>query len=269
MCLKEEINNIAESIIEGFKNTKTFNNEDILLVNQIYEEASAMFSRSREIDRESEYGYVANIQMIIRVMDLKFKISNQSKKDFLSTADFSIQEMIDLAESLLDELRWINSMNNKEEDQDKIENKILEFYEDYSILIQNLNNQIRDSKNPCILRRQVARFYERKKPEKFKNSNTTIMKVLSLLEENLEIEPDNKSNYYLYFHVARLSRNSIGDTITKLMRWKANSNSLESLFYLYILQVIRAFDGFTDSYISATKLIEECKARSGGKKNYI
>lgn len=266
MCLKEKINNITESIIEDFKNTKTFKHEDILLIDQIYEEASEMFSRSREIDRESEYGYVANIQMIIRVVDLKFKISNQSKKDFLRTADFSIQEMIDLAESLLDELRWINSMNNKEDDQDKIENKILEFYEDYSILIQNLNNQIRDSKNPCILRRQVARFYERKNPEEFKNDNTTIMKVLSLLEENLEIEPDNKSNYYLYFHVARLSRNSIGDTITKLMRWKANSNSLESLFYLYILQVIRAFDGFTDSYISATKLIEECKARSGGKK---
>lgn len=266
MCLKEKITNIAESIIEDFKNTKTFKNEDIQLLDEIYDEALMMFSQSREIDCESEYGYVANIQMIIRVLDLKFKISNQSKKDFLKTANFSIQEMIDLAESLLDELRWINSMNNKDDDQIKIENNFLEFYEDYSILIQNLNNQIRDSKNPCMLRRQVARFYERKNPNEFKRDNTTIMRVLSLLEDNLEIEPDNKSNYYLYFHVARLSRNSIGDTITKLTRWKANSDSLESLFYLYILQVIRAFDGFTDSYVNATKLIEECKARSGGKK---
>lgn len=85
------------------------------------------------------------------------------------------------------------------------------------------------------------------------------------MEQNVENEPDNEKNFYLWFQAARYSKVSIEDALSKLSKWKANSKSIDAIYYFYILKVFRALQGYTDATIDAFNLIKECRAK--GKSN--
>lgn len=87
------------------------------------------------------------------------------------------------------------------------------------------------------------------------------------MEQNIDNEPDNEKNFYLWFQAARHSKVSIEEALSKLSKWKVNSTSIDAIFYFYILKVFRALEGYTDATIDAFNLIKECRAK--GKSNIL
>lgn len=238
------------------------------VIDKLVPEAAQQFEFSREIakkqSRLDEYGFIAHIQLLITAIDYAIVISGKSKTDFFSQNSDPFAEWLDLSESLLEEVKRINLDND---DSGKIEdcaNEIMAFYENYEQILQNLRSQLDKGKNPSRIRRQIVRTYFRKK-EDYTKDIKIVNNILSLMEQNIENEPDNEKNFYLWFQAARYSKVTIDDALSKLSKWKANSTSIDAIYYFYILKVFRALQGYTDATIDAFNLINECRAK--GRSN--
>lgn len=269
MCLRS----IAYDEITKQRKTKLQNGivtegEYYEVIDKFVPEAAQQFELSREIakkqNRLDEYGFIAHIQLLTTAIDYAIVMSGKTKVDFFSQNAEPFADWLDLAESLLEEVKRINVDND---DSGKIEdctNELIAFYENYEQILQNLRNQLDKGKNPSRTRRQIVRTYFRRK-EDYSKDIKTVNNILSLMEQNIENEPDNEKNYYLWFQAARYSKLSLEDALSKLSKWKANSTSIDAIYYFYILKVFRALQGYTDATIDAFNLIKECKAK--GKSN--
>ncbi|WP_159155394.1 cold-shock protein [Empedobacter brevis] len=269
MCLRS----IAYDEMAKHRKTKTQNgtfkeSEYDDIIEKLIPEAAEQFELSREIakkqNRLDEHGFIAHIQLLVAVIDYAIVMSGKTKVDFFNQNIEPFADWLDLAESLLEEVKRINL---DDDDGGKIENctnEIMAFYENYEQILQNLRNQLDKGKNPSRTRRQIVRTYFRKK-EDYSKDIKTVNNILSLMEKNIENEPDNEKNFYLWFQAARYSKVSLEDALSKLSKWKANSTSIDAIYYFYILKVFRSLQGYTDATIDAFNLIKECKAK--GKSN--
>lgn len=269
MCLRSiayEIMNNHRRKITQKDNIQEFEYKEV--IDKLIPEAELEFERSREIAKKQnkidEYGYVAHIQLLINAIDYGIVISGKSKQEFFKLSPEPFTDWLDLAETLLEEVKRVNLDND---DSGKIEdcvNQILSFYENYEQILQNLRSQLEKGKNPSRTRRQIVRTYFRKK-ENYAQDIKIVNNILSLMEQNIDNEPDNEKNYYLWFQAARYSRLSLDEAINKLSKWKANSSSLDAIFYFYILKVFRSLQGYSESTVDAVRLIKECKSK--GRSN--
>jgi hypothetical protein len=82
---------------------------------------------------------------------------------------------------------------------------------------------------------------------------------LNLTEQNILEEPENDWNVKLWFEAARrLPDIDIDLAIDRLSYLRTRSDTVEVVYYLYILQTIEAIDGSYVAKERAEKLIEEC-----------
>lgn len=269
MCLRSNIYDIVEKHIKATNIGQPFFQEEYdNVIENLIPECSIQFDLSRSISQKNnkinEHGFVAHIQLLVRAIDYGVKMSGKTKVEFFKYNPEPFSEWLDSAESLLEEVKRTNL---DEDESGKIEecvNDILEFYENYEQILQNLRNQLDSGKNPARARRQIVRTYFRKK-ENYYNDPKTVSNILSLMESNIENEPDTEKNFYLWFQAARYSKITIEDAIGKLAKWKANSNAIDAFYYFYILKVIRALNGYSEATQDALNLIQECKKK--GKSN--
>jgi hypothetical protein len=95
-----------------------------------------------------------------------------------------------------------------------------------------------------------------------------VTRVLELMEENMLQEPANDRNIRFWFQAARRSkRYSLESAIEKVSYWRANSESVDARFYLYILYVLQALDGSELARGVAVDLMRECGQKAEGLRN--
>lgn len=269
MCLRS----VAYDVMEQHRKFKlqgssVLDNEFDEVIEKLVPQAAQEFELSREIARKQnrldEYGFVAHIQLLIKAIDYAIVMSGKSKSEFFSQNTEPFSEWLDLTESLLEEVKRINMDDDESGKIEDCTNEIIAFYENYEQILQNLRSQLEKGKNPSRTRRQIVRTYFRKKGDYTKDLKT-VNSILELMEQNIENEPENEKNFYLWFQAARYSKVSIEDALSKLSKWKANSTTIDAVYYFYILKVFRALQGYSDATIDAFNLIKECKAK--GKSN--
>lgn len=269
MCLRSiAYDEIAKHRKSKLKNEPLNEADYYLVIDKFVPEAAQHFELSRGIakkqNRFDEHGFIAHIQLLVAAIDYAIVMSGKSKVDFFNQNIEPFQDWLDTAESLLEEVKRINL---DDDDSGKIQectNEIMAFYENYEQILQNLRSQLEKGKNPSRTRRQIVRTYFRKK-EDYTTNSKTINNIISLMEQNIENEPDNEKNFYLWFQAARYSNVSLENALSKLSKWKVNSTSIDAIYYFYILKVFRALQGYTDAAIDAFNLIRECRTK--GKSN--
>lgn len=269
MCLRSIAYDEMEKLRKvKIQNSKVDDKEYIDVIEKLVPQAANYFEQSRAIakrqNRLDEYGFVAHIQLLIKAIDFAVFISGKSKPDFFNQNAEPFTEWLDLAESLLEEVKRINLDDDESGKIEDCVNDILEFYENYELILQNLRNQLDKGKNPGRTRRQIVRTYFRKKEDYYRDART-VNNILNLMEQNIENEPDNEKNFYLWFQAARHSRVALDEALSKLAKWKANSSAIDAVFYFYILKVFRALQGYSDATVDAFNLIKECKSK--GRSN--
>ncbi len=269
MCLRSIIYDIINKHRSAkLKATVIKEDEYKEVIEILVPQSARQFELSREIARKQnridEYGFIAHIQLLITAIDYAIVISGKNKPEFFSQNLDPFSEWLDLAESLLEEVKRINIDDDQSGKIEDCINHIMEFYENYEQILQNLRSQLEKGKNPTRTRRQIVRTYFRKK-EDYTREPRIINNILSLMEQNIDNEPDNERNFYLWFQAARHSKISLDEALGKLSKWKASSTTLDSIFYFYILKVFRALQGYSDAAIDAYNLIKECKQK--GKAN--
>lgn len=264
MCLRSNVYEKIDRQINSINRGAPVDQDEYdNIIEVLIPKAEEQFVISRKLasdqNKLDEYGFIAHIQLLIRAIDFGAKAAGKSTQDFIVMDKVPYSQWLDLAEVLLNEVSKINIGDEREKIKD-CENRILEFYGQYSQVIQNLNNILSRSRNPAIIRRQLVRAYSRKNKEYY-NDSKILRRMMSLMEENISAEPQNERNYYLWFQAARHSSMPIDEVINKMSQWRAISGSIDAPFYLYILKTLRALDGYSEAVYEARELIKETKIK--------
>lgn len=261
MCLRSK----AYELINYWRGNKNIQPEAIKKINELVEESSESFQECRELNPSNEHGYISEVQMLIQLIDFVFSISSQtSRADFMRTLNPFYRNLLDKTETLLDQARRINRERGENVYIKKCELSLQEMFENYSSVIEGWNNLLssKDVVKPPI-RRQIVRAYQRRSKSWNNIEKKDLLRMVTLLEDNIQEEPGNETNIYLWFQCARnIETIDINTAISKIANWRSNSNSLDATYYLSVLHTIQAINGTSASKLKAEQLIKELSEKS-------
>jgi len=242
--------------------------EQLRKINVLVSQAEDAFAESRELDPHGEHSYIAHVQLLVRTVQFGFRLSGKSHyAEFLaSPLHLSYQNMVEKAESLLAEVKRLLYFGRQPSDYIvRCQIDIDRFYENYSRILQNLDNLLsrRDIYKPPIRRGIVNVYLARKDRSWDALSRRDLERIVELMQQNLEAEPDNgEHTRFLFEAMRRIPDTSIIAARERLRYWYARSDSVDAVYYLYVLTALEAIEGSPSAVKQAEELIEQCKEKS-------
>ncbi len=254
------------STIEN-RSQRPIQEEQLLKVDDLVNQAESAFTKSRELDPYEEHSYIAHIQLLVRVVEFGFKVSGKSHyAEFLaSPQNLRYQNMVEKAEGLLAEVKRLRFGRQLSSYIERCEAEISRFYEHYSEILMRWNNLLtrRDNFAPPIRRGIVDVYLARNGRSWDGLSRKELERIVDLMEQNLEAEPDNGENTRLLFEAMhRIPDTSIITARERLQYWYTRSDSIDAVYYLYVLTALEAIEGSASAVRPAKELIDQCKQRS-------
>ena len=241
---------------------------------EVAKNSAAEFQLARELAPDDPHGYISHIQLITRVIDYNFILAGgEQKEQFItsSTNDPWIREGLDEAEDLLEQVRRLREGEKSSEFEEKCRIEVDRLYGRFHMALQGWNNMLTNSKiyKPPI-RRQLVRTYLAQRGRSWDNlEQKDLERIISLLQDNMLEEPRNDRNLSLWIQAVRRvpKATTLDSVIDKLSGWRAQSDSLDSHYYVYILHALKAMEGSPLSVAAAAQAIEECKRKSYSRRN--
>lgn len=223
------------------------------------------FSAARALEPRSEYNYVSEIQIAIRVIGriVRLRAGNHDDVAGFLTApgNTAYRELLDDAETLFSELSAARAGEEPSRYFRQARPDLDAVYGDYARAIQGWTNLLdrKDVFRPPV-RRQIIRAYLARRSHRWSGlSAQELERALLLAQENLLEEPDSDQNLRLWFSAQRFDRNS---SVTRVAEQLANRRlqhpSIDTLYYLYILRFLQAEAGELALAQQAEQLISEC-----------
>ncbi|HRQ41027.1 MAG TPA: hypothetical protein PLD25_24185, partial [Chloroflexota bacterium] len=269
IVLRKDIYEIMLSVERDKRRRVEIDDQRLIDIENLFQEAESSFARAREIDIEHEHSYTSHAEMLIRAVEFGFKLSDKKTyKEFFSDQKLSkYHEMVDKAENLLAVAKKLYESSTPSSYLVSCENRIDEFFSnDYQSIIRNwrkmLDTSASDVHAPTI-RRRIIRLHLAKNGRYWDDMPVSELEdTLILTEQNILEEPENDWNVRLWFEAARrLPDVSVDLAIDRLTSLQARNDTVEILYYLYILQTLKAIDGSYVAKERAEKLMEECHKR--------
>ena len=220
-------------------------------------DASNAFKKARELDPVDEHGYISETQMITRVLDYLSKVKNQPA--VLAVANYDdvwLREAFQTAEDLLDHVRKIRIVERQSEYELKCRADLNVLYGKHQFALQTWDNLLAQDGSkgrPKVyappIRRQIVWTYLSlsSKDRNWKDlSKNQLERCVDLLEDNLSEEPNDDRNLRLWIQASRFQQNppNLELAIEKVAHWKLQANTIDSVFYLFVLYAIQSINGF-------------------------
>jgi len=271
MCLARRVGNIIKPYLHRRQDCPQSVSDDIV---DKMKEIELIFQKVRELKKQSDYGYVSHINLIVDVIRFGFDTSrSQSMEEFLTGGNrYWYREQLDLADGLFEDLKSLMMRNTENSGRAIIhftscEDKLKTLRGKHDYVIRNWERLVnkRDVYQP-IVRRQLVRAYHRQ-AESWQNMKIAQReRVLKYLESNIA-EPQNKPaiarDINLWFQAARYSNKiDLDAALAKVSRWSALTESSDALFYLYVLTMLKVLEGSDGLVSTARNLINECVSKN-------
>ncbi|MBC6420896.1 MAG: hypothetical protein GDA38_04590 [Hormoscilla sp. SP12CHS1] len=262
MAIRYEINNlIAEK-------------NEVQAIVDLAKVASNAFEEAREQSPDNEHGYISEVQLLARILDYAGRQHQNGVLGYLSTPriDPFLLNSIERAEDLLEQVRR-NREGQGEPSALEVDcqAKLDALYGKHDRALQIWDSLLnrKDSYHPPLRRQIVWTYlarYERSWDDIPKNN---LRRIQSLLEENIDEEPSNDKDLRLWIQAVRWSQYppSLESVIERVSYWKANSGTLDSVYYLYLLYVLSALQGSAQAKDNAERYMEECRQMARYRKN--
>lgn len=242
------------------------------IVRETVEAALEAFDIARTLDPDPEHAYVSPVQLLLRTLDFGFRFSGYpSHADFLVSQSAAwYREQLDEIENLLEQVK---SLREGEKPTNYIldcEARLNEVYDNYSRALEGWNELLsrRDVFAPPVRRQIVRAYLTRQKRDWSSLGQTEIERIIDLMEDNMREEPTSDHNIRIWFRAVRFSsRQDIDIALDKLANWKAQGDSLEAYYYLYVLHVLKAMDGSMIERVRSDELIQMSRARARNQRN--
>lgn len=262
--IKNKISEVTNDMERGVKPSESLVNE---VIDDLFPRAEEEYKTYRDLfyvsNKKDEYGYLPNIRLLLNIFDFYVKVKGKTKAEVISSAETPFIDWLDDAQSLLEDAKTIYLDGEETEYYTKMEYSLWDQFGNMGQLISNLNNKLDKGVNPQYIRRQISRIYLNR-DENFRTNTKEINRVLTLMEENINIDPENDKNFYIWFAAARFSSLKVEELISKVTAWHGKNPSIEVTFLCYVLNVINAFHGSTESATIALKFEKELKETGKG-----
>jgi len=240
---------------------------------EVAQQAAAAFTEARRLNPEDEHGYISEAQMIVRILDYA---GTQAGSDSLTAATSQaspkwLRESLQTAEHLLAQVRQNREGDPPSQYEESCIAAVQSVYGKYSDALQRWDNVLsrKDVYRPPIRRQIVWTYLARCNRRWDKVADKDVQRAVKLLEENLQEEPNDERNLRLWLQGIRQLNTtpSLEAIIEKVAYWRANSESLEPAYYLYVLYALKALDGYILARDEAERVLEECRSRSRFRRN--
>ncbi len=241
--------------------------EKISVLQEATLKAQEIFQLVRDISTGIP-GYVSEIHLCLSIISFGRYITNSVDNiSFLeNNTDSWYISIVDNACHLYDEC--IGSRGDEEDQRlQELKADILMLKEDVVSAInawQSYLEQASAREKPRI-RRMLARAY--RDYDNTRNDQESIRYVAELMERNILEEPNNASNYRLWFGSVRklkvLSPETLlADALIKLNKWVMETDTPEAWYYRFVLTYIQAIEGSVRAQGVLPKLVKELRERT-------
>lgn len=239
--------------------------------------ATECFSEARRLAPDEDYGYISEAQMTLRVLDYARGDQEAVTAFAKDSADPWLREGFERVEGLLDSVREQRRQAPPSNYEERCRADLDVLYGAHDSALQRWD-QLLQKKMPSgqqvvyapPIRRQIVwlqlarcgRQWHRMMPKHLQRS-------LDLLEANIQQEPDDDRNIRLWLQGARflVPPPSLALAADRIATWRMRGDSLDALYYLYILKVLEALDGSAIAANDAQKNIELCRSRAGFRRD--
>ena len=231
---------------------------------EIVGEASKEFGSSRSLDRRSEYSYISQVQMNLRVVGTasSSKGYRHDVMKFLTLpGNDSYRELVDQAQNLLSDLALIKGSEIPSQLQVTLQAGLERLHGKHSEAIQHLTNALdrRESYRPPIRRAIIRAYAARHEDDWSRLTERELARVVELSRDNIVEEPASDYNLRLWLRAVRtenaLSVNSVAE---QLSYKRLQSPSVDTTYYLYIMKFLQLESGDLAVAREVPDLIEEC-----------
>jgi tetratricopeptide (TPR) repeat protein len=232
--------------------------------------AAESFSLARKLSDSDEYGYISEVQMVIRVLDYYGRIRETTPIEAVGQShDPWVLGALEHIEDLLSQVRNLRISRGPSEYEQNCRGHLDALYGDHGKALQKwdelLNRQGPAKVYAPPIRRQIIWTYlhvSRRRWEEL--GNKQLKRSVELLQENLQEDPYNEKDLRLWMQAIRYLQDppSMDSIIEKVAHWKIKSETLEACFYLYVLYALESFAGSSVSTNEAIRALKECQERS-------
>jgi len=239
--------------------------------------ASECFSEARRLAPDEDYGYISEAQMTIRLLDYARGDEEAVAAFAKETTDPWLREAFERVESLLGSVReqHRDAAPSEYEERCRAELDVLYGAHDkamqrWNLLLERKTPSGQEAVYAPPIRRQIVwlqlarcrRQWQRLAPKHLQRS-------LDLLEANIRQEPNDDRNIRLWLQGARFLAQppSLSLAADRVATWRMRGDSLDALYYLYILKVLEALEGSAIAANDAQNNIELCRARAGFRRD--
>jgi tetratricopeptide (TPR) repeat protein len=237
------------------------------------ESAADAFSRARELDPDDEHGYISDAQMCLRVLDYCGAVQ---RTDAIRAASNPaspkwVRESLQGVEDLLAQVRQNREGERASRFEEACRADLDVMYGDYRTALQRWDSMLSrgDVYRPPIRRQIVWAYLSRNERQWNEMKPDEVTRSVQLLAENLDEEPNNERNLRLWLQAVRVAQATpnLDTIIEKLGYWRANSDSLEPAYYLFIMYCLKAFEGSSLARDKAMRTLEECRVKARYRRN--
>lgn len=262
MVIRYQINSLIE---------EKSNLQDVVGLAKI---ASSSFEEARKLRPDDEHGYISEVQLLAKILDYAGTKHSNGVLSYLSTPgiDPFLLDSLERAEDLLEQVRR-NREGQGEPSPLEVDcrAKLDALYGRHEQALQTWDSLLsrRDSYHPPLRRQIIWTYLARHERSWNKLPGHDLQRITSLLEENLQEEPSNDKDLRLWVQAVRWSKYppSLESVIERVSYWKANSGTLDSVYYLYLFYVLSALEGSAQAKDNAERYIEECRQMARFRRN--
>lgn len=229
-------------------------------------DAQRSFEEARELRPDEEHGYISEIQLLLQFLDFATEQSNGKLKDLISNplSPPIYRISLEQIETLLDRVSNLYVGETPSKLIVDCRARLQRIYGDYGAALNSFDNLLsRPDVARAPIRRQIVWTLLRRHDGQWaKLSTREVGRARQLLEENLEEETRDSTSLRLWLRVVRISttKPSLDAVIERVAYWKANTESLDAAYYLYVLHCLRAMEGSAQAAADMERALEECRS---------
>lgn len=266
MALRNQAYDLMKEAERQARRGEVASDEVLERIKKLWQQAADAFTSSRVFAPNKEHSYVSHIQLLTRAIEFGFKMSDAaSYVDFLTDpGSLEYQEKLGLAEELLEDVKHIQGGEKQRFSRYVLgcEARINGVSEDYTRIIEGWTRLLSqpDVYKPPIRRRLAFAYVGNRNRSWDDLGPEELEEIIRLMESNLLAEPDNDRDIRLWFRAARRTPSAaIDSAIERLSYWYARGEATDALYYLYVLQTLKAIDGSAVAKAKAERLIKESR----------
>jgi tetratricopeptide (TPR) repeat protein len=245
----------------------------------IAKKASESFSSARNLSSDEDHGYISEAQMITRILDYAQNVSGQNVVNTVAnpSADPWIREAFQVVEDLLLSVRQRHVGEQASEYEERCRADLDILYGAHEQALQRWQNLLerRDAHGQSVvhappIRRQIVWAHLARCDRKWDKMPTKhLIRTLELLEHNLQEEPADDRNIRLWVQGARFHPTppTLETAAERISYWRMNGDSLDAIYYTYILHSVQAIAGSTLAGDKAMRALEECRNRARNRRD--